>query len=67
MTIAGWREGFDPAFTIVPGMERNVIYILRLLSGILMLIASFDWLADASTLLREQAPATSEILQEKTA
>ncbi len=67
MTIAGWREGFDPAFTIVPGMERNIIYVLRLLSGILMLIASFDWLADASALLREQAPAASKVLQEKTA
>lgn len=53
MTIAGWREGFDPAFTIVPGLARNCIYALRLLSGVLMLIASIDWLVDASTLLLE--------------
>jgi hypothetical protein len=30
MTAAGWREGFDPTFTIVPGMARNVLYGLRL-------------------------------------
>jgi cytochrome c oxidase cbb3-type subunit 1 len=40
VTIAGWREGFDPTFTIVPGIARNVLYALRLVTGILMLIAS---------------------------
>ena len=24
MTIAGWREGFDPAFTIVPGIAETL-------------------------------------------
>lgn len=67
MTIAGWREGFDPAFTIVPGPERNIIYTLRLLSGLLMLIASFDWLIDASTVFHENVPTSAEILEEKTA
>lgn len=67
MTIAGWREGFDPAFTIIPGVERNVLYFLRLVSGILMLVASFDWLVDATALLREPSPATSKVPQEKTA
>lgn len=67
MTIAGWREGSDPAFTIVPGVERNVIYALRLLSGIAMLVASADWLADATKLLRQPAPLSNEILEEKTA
>ena len=57
MTIAGWREGFDPAFTIVPGAMRNVLYALRLLTGVLMFLASLDWLVDATTLLRETAPA----------
>jgi cytochrome c oxidase cbb3-type subunit 1 len=67
MSVAGWREGFDPSFTIVPGTERDVLYILRLVSGILMLIASLDWLADATKLLRQPIPATSSVLQEKTA
>jgi cytochrome c oxidase cbb3-type subunit I len=67
MTIAGWREGFDPAFTIVPGVARNVLYTLRLVTGILMLLASLDWFVDASTLLREPAAASTEVLQEKTA
>jgi cytochrome c oxidase cbb3-type subunit 1 len=60
MTIAGWREGFDPTFTIVPGIARNLLYALRLLTGILMLLASLDWLVDASTLLRELKLARSE-------
>jgi hypothetical protein len=55
MFFAGWREGSDPAFTMVPGTARNSIYILRLLVGVLMLIASGDWLLDASRLLREPA------------
>jgi cytochrome c oxidase cbb3-type subunit I len=69
MTIAGWREGFDPSFTIISGSERNVLYTLRLLTGILMLIASVDWFLDASTLLIEPvfAPANPQVLEEKTA
>lgn len=50
MTIAGWREGFDPAFTIVPGTFRNVLYVMRLTTGILMLVASLDWLIDCARL-----------------
>ncbi len=60
MTIAGWLEGSDPAFTIVPGLARNVLYVLRLLTGILMLLASLDWFADASKLVRENVPAQAE-------
>ncbi len=66
MTIAGWREGFDPAFTIVPGVARNILYILRLMTGFLMLLASLDWLVDASTLLRKPVPASIEVPREET-
>ena len=66
MTATGWREGFDPAFTIVPGMARNVLYTLRLLTGILMLAASLDWLVDASKLLHEPAFTSTETPQENT-
>jgi cytochrome c oxidase cbb3-type subunit 1 len=59
MSIAGWREGFDPAFTIVPGMTREMIYILRLVVGMVMLAASLDWLIDAGTLLRKPVFAPS--------
>jgi cytochrome c oxidase cbb3-type subunit 1 len=59
MSVAGWREGFDPAFTIVPGTERSTIYILRLAVGVVMLAASVDWLLDASTLLRESSSIAS--------
>jgi cytochrome c oxidase cbb3-type subunit 1 len=62
MTVAGWREGFDPAFTMVPGTARNSIYALRLLTGLLMLLASFDWFLDASTLFRE--PVYAFILEQ---
>ena len=67
MTAAGWREGFDPAFTMVPGPERNTLYALRLVSGVLMLAASLDWFADATRLLREQEPVLLEAALEKTA
>ena len=66
MLIAGWREGFDPAFTIVPGTLRNVLYTLRLITGILMLLASLDWLVDASALLRRPLPISLEVPQEET-
>jgi len=53
MFFAGWREGSDPAFSIVPGTLRNSIYALRLLLGILILLASLDWFVDAFKLLKE--------------
>ena len=56
MFFAGWREGSNPAFTIVPGTARNAIYALRLVVGVLMLAASAQWLLDATMLLR--APVT---------
>ncbi len=69
MSAAGWREGFDPTFTIVPGTARNAVYILRLVVGLVMLAASIDWLIDATKLLRE--PKTvfvlTPIAQEETA
>ncbi len=52
MTYSGWLEGFNASFTIVPGIVRNWIYIGRLTIGVLMLIASTDWLVEASKLLR---------------
>jgi cytochrome c oxidase cbb3-type subunit 1 len=67
VTMAGWREGFDPTFTIVPGPARNVLYSLRLITGILMTLASLDWFVDASTVLREPAAAPITITQEQTA
>ena len=67
MTVAGWQEGFDPTFTIVPGMAREIIYFLRLVTGVLMLLASLDWLVDASALLHElESPSIAAPL-EKTA
>lgn len=57
MTIAGYFEASNPAFTIVPGIARNTIYVLRLITGLAMLIASAEWLRDATKLLRESAPA----------
>jgi cytochrome c oxidase cbb3-type subunit 1 len=56
MFYAGWLEGSNPAFTIVPGTARNAIYALRLVVGVLMLAASSQWLLNATALLR--APVT---------
>jgi cytochrome c oxidase cbb3-type subunit 1 len=64
MTVAGWREGFDPTFTIVPGTARESLYTLRLVVGLVMLASSADWLLDATTLLREPAPVLKSELQE---
>lgn len=60
MFIAGWIEGRDPAFTSAPGIARNVIYILRLITGMLMLISSAEWLVAASTLLRKSTHRPSK-------
>ncbi len=51
MLFAGWREGFNPAFNAIPGSARSAVYILRLVLGVLMLLASMAWLRDASRLL----------------
>jgi cytochrome c oxidase cbb3-type subunit 1 len=58
MFFAGWREGSNPAFSMIPGILRNAIYALRLFVGILMLVASLDWFIDAFTLLRELRPSS---------
>ena len=61
ITIAGWLEGSNPAFTIVLTPTRNLLYILRLLTGILMLVASAEWLRAAFVLTGglTSSPATS--------
>ena len=64
MTAAGWREGFDPTFTIVPGAARNVLYFLRVVVGVVMLASSLDWLIDASKLRREPDTVSSSLKQE---
>ncbi len=43
MFYAGWLEGSDPGFSILPGMVRNLIYTARLLLGVGIFIASVDW------------------------
>ncbi len=52
MFYAGWIEGIDPAFTIVPGPLRNAIYWLRLLLGVAMTAASLNWLWQSTRSLR---------------
>lgn len=66
MTVAGWREGFDPTFTIIPGVAREVLYSLRLVTGVLMFLAALDWLIDAGALLHESNPASLGHTQEQT-
>ena len=58
--IAGWIEGADPAFTIVPGMTRNLMYVVRLLTGVAMLAGSVEWLL-ASLALKTERPAARTI------
>jgi len=67
MMVAGWLEGSNPEFTIVPGFTRNLLYTLRLISGLVMLAASLEWLASAALLKRESEPAMEKFAQEKIA
>jgi cytochrome c oxidase cbb3-type subunit 1 len=67
MFTAGWREGFDPAFTMVPGAMRNTIYVIRLMVGVLLLAASLDWFVDATKLLSEPLLDSVTPAQEVTA
>jgi cytochrome c oxidase cbb3-type subunit 1 len=62
MFIAGWIESTNPGFTSAPGPARNTLYALRLLTGILMLVASVEWLVAASALLRKHGNALSNIV-----
>jgi cytochrome c oxidase cbb3-type subunit 1 len=65
MTIAGWREGLDPTFTILPGAARNTLYVLRLVVGVVMLASSIDWFVDAMRMLRNRSSIF--IMQEEAA
>lgn len=55
--FAGWREGTDPAFTIVPGAARNMLYVVRLILGLGMTLASAEWLRQLSMRRRKQTTA----------
>jgi len=55
--IAGWFEATNPAFTIAPGLARNIIYVIRLLTGISMLAGSFEWLLASLALKTEYSVA----------
>ena len=54
---AGWIEGRDPAFTMVPGLLRNTIYAVRLFLGIAMTAASIDWFVRLTLRLRARTAA----------
>lgn len=55
MLIAGWLESSNPEWTIVPGTARNVLYVLRLLTGVSMLAGSVEWLAASLSLQSQRA------------
>jgi cytochrome c oxidase cbb3-type subunit 1 len=58
--LAGWKEGADPAFTIVPGAARNLLYIVRLLLGLAMTAASGHWLMQLTRRMRMRPASTSD-------
>ena len=62
MAIAGWREGQDPSFTIIPGFLRDLLYSVRLGSGLLMFLASVTWLVQITRRLRPDDIAPNVIL-----
>jgi cytochrome c oxidase cbb3-type subunit 1 len=58
--FTGWKEGGDPAFTIVPSPARNLIYAVRLVLGIAMTAASAHWLAALTRLIRSRSASNSD-------
>jgi cytochrome c oxidase cbb3-type subunit 1 len=60
MGIAGWCEGNDPSFTIIPGPARNLLYALRLFGGALMFSASVNWLTAVTRKLRTKPAMMAE-------
>jgi cytochrome c oxidase cbb3-type subunit 1 len=65
--IAGWFESTDPAFTIAPGPVRNLIYVIRLLTGISMLAGSLEWLVASLSLKTELVATEVEVSGAKVA
>ena len=55
ISIAGCIEAIHPAFTIVPGSTRDLLYSLRLLTGIAMLVSSLEWLIAARFIAQSTA------------
>jgi cytochrome c oxidase cbb3-type subunit 1 len=51
MFFIGWIEGKNPAFTVIPGVTHTSLCTLRLVTGILMLIFSGEWLLRDSSII----------------
>ncbi len=60
MFYAGWLEGSNPGFAFLPGPFRNGIYLARLALGVLILVASADWLFWSFSILKSPALRTQE-------
>jgi cytochrome c oxidase cbb3-type subunit 1 len=58
MVYAGWLEGYNPSFTMVPTATRNTLYIIRLVCGIAMTAASIDWAARLTWRMRFREAGT---------
>lgn len=56
MLIAGWIEGAEPGFTMMPNVTRNVLYGIRLACGVAMALASWEWLWQLTVRLRDRHP-----------
>jgi cytochrome c oxidase cbb3-type subunit 1 len=65
--IAGWFESTDPAFTIAPGPVRNLIYVIRLLTGVSMLAGSLEWFVASLSLKTDRAATEIEVSGAKVA
>jgi cytochrome c oxidase cbb3-type subunit 1 len=54
MFIAGWIEGAEPAFTMMPNRTRTILYMIRLACGVAMTLASWEWLWQLTVRLRSR-------------
>jgi cytochrome c oxidase cbb3-type subunit 1 len=60
MFLAGSLESHHPAFTIIPGTARAVIYTLRLVCGALMLAAAIHWWREISRVVATRPKPQTE-------
>jgi cytochrome c oxidase cbb3-type subunit 1 len=59
MFIAGWIEGGDPAFTMMPNTTRTILYGIRLASGLAMMAASWEWLWQLTRRMRARSQTSA--------
>ncbi len=51
---------------LAAGNHAQCAFSVRLISGIFMLLASLDWFVDATNVLHQPGPVSTDLVQEQT-